>query len=250
LEGKKAAPYALFDKQVRPDQLVTDLAKLSGLGPISGEVRFRVVDPQPAMDFVKRHGLLWHRPQEGSDSCRESLRSWLFEGHEMFITIKLYVELRKAITTRSTEGLKSCLRGLRDVRGRWGDTLLWGSMPREDEQLLEESSILLAERITKGLEGCAPTMVAACSLPRTDGEKEGPVGDFRSSINPSNLVAVAYYTLSTLIESKAWFKECAGCGELFRLNPKIHHRDRTYCDDDCYDRTRKRRQRKKKRKPA
>ncbi len=120
-------------------------------------------------------------------------------------------------------------------------------MPEKDEELLEYASILLAKQITEGLEGCTPTILAACSLVR-GGEKVGPAGDFRSSINPSNLVAVAYNNLVTLIESKAWFKECVGCGELFRMKPEFHT-DRTYCDDACYDRTRKRKQRAKERSP-
>jgi hypothetical protein len=81
---------------------------------------------------------------------------------------------------------------------------------------------------------------------RDGGRKEGPAGDFRTSINPSNLVAVAYYELVTQIESNAWFKECVGCGLHFRLDPRIHHRNRAYCTDACYERTRKRKERAKK----
>ncbi len=92
------------------------------------------------------------------------------------------------------------------------------------------------------------TLVAACSSPGGSGEKKVPPELFRSSINPSNLPAVAYYTLSSMIEEKAQFKECVGCGELFRVNLKVQHSDRNYCDDACYDRTCKRKQRAKKRK--
>ena len=163
----------------------------------------------------------------------------------MLITIKLYVELRKAMTTDSTEDLESYLREVRDDGVFWGT---WGIMSKIS--LLEGASITIAERISRGLEGCAPTVVAACSLPGGSGEKKTPPGVFRSSINPSNLLAVAYYTLSSMIEEKAQFKECVGCGELFRLDLKLHHSDRTYCDEACYDRTRKREQRAKKRKSS
>lgn len=151
-----------------------------------------------------------------------------------------YVELRKAMTTDSTEDLESHLRGVRDDGVLWGS---WGSMSKIS--LCEGASSMIAQRICRGLEGCVSTVVAACSLPRGSGEKKIPPGVFRSSINPSNHLAVAYYTLSSMIEEKAQFKECVGCGELFRLDLKVQHSDRTYCDYACYDRTRKRKQRAK-----
>jgi hypothetical protein len=85
-------------------------------------------------------------------------------------------------------------------------------------------------------------------LERAPGQKEGPPGDFRASINPSNLLAVAYNELVTLIEMKAEFRECIGCRKYYRFDPDIHHRDRRYCEEACYERTRKRDERAKKRK--
>jgi hypothetical protein len=241
LDGNKARPYLLFEES-EPGRLLMDLAELHQLGLIVNQhiLNKRVRNPALAKDFARRHGMLWHQPQKDGGDCQESWRSWLIAGYELSVTIALYEKLREAITTDSTENLRAFLRNMRDVGNAYG------AIPANDE-LLEHVSILLAEQITRGLEGCSPTLLAACSLERRPGEKEGPPGDFRASINPSNLVAVAYYELVALIESKAQFRECVGCGKHFRLNPEIHHRDRTYCENACYDRTRKRRQRAKNR---
>jgi hypothetical protein len=51
-----------------------------------------------------------------------------------------------------------------------------------------------------------------------------------------------------LIEMKAEFRECIGCRKFYRFDPDIHHRDRRYCEEACYERTRKRDERAKKRK--
>lgn len=243
LDRKRAKPYALFEEP--PGQLLIDMAKLHSLGSI---VNRRVINKRPmnrryAEDFAQRHGLLWHQPNEDSGSCRESWRSWLLTGHELSVSIALYTKLSEAMATgsvESLESLKSFLRGYRDLGNAFG------SMPEPDEKLLEHISILLADRVTKGLEGCTPTIIAACSLKR-GGKKAGPAGEFFACIRPSNLVTVAYNEFVTLVESKALFRECPGCGNFWRWKPGVHHRDRAYCEDPgCYDRTRKRKQRAKK----
>jgi hypothetical protein len=245
LNGQRSQVYALFEEPKQHERLLMDLAELRNLGVIvNGRIQNkRVKKPSLAKDFARRHGLLWHQPEDGSSDCRESWQSWVVAGYKLSLTIALYARLREAITTESVESiekLEAFLLTTRDV----GNAA--GMMPAGDEDLLEHASILLARRITEGLVGCTPTLLAACSLER-GGKKVGPAGDFRARINPSNLVAVAYNELVTLTEMKAEFRECVGCGRFFRLNPEIHHRDRTYCDDACYDRTRKREDRAKKR---
>jgi hypothetical protein len=243
LDGKKARPYALFEEPEQHERLLMDLAELRLLGSIVNEriVNKRVSNRAVAKDFARRHGLLWHRSQRDGGDCQESWQSWLVEGYELSLTIALYEGLREAIATESTKKLRAFLRNTRDVGNAYG------TIPADEEALLEHVSILLAEQITKGLEGCSPTLLAACSLERAPGEKEGPPGDFRASINPSNLVAVGYNELVALIEMKAEFRECKGCGRFWRFNPDIHHRNRRFCEGACYDRTRKREDRAKKR---
>jgi hypothetical protein len=243
LVGKKARPYALYEEPEQHERLLMDLAELRLLGSIVNQriVNKRVRKPALAKDFARRHGLIRHKPQGDGDDCEESWQSWLVAGYELSLTIALYARLREAITTESTENLKASLRNTHDVGNAYR------SMLADDEALLEHVSVLLAERITKGLEGCSPTLLAACSLERTPGEKEGPPGDFRASINPSNLEAVAYSELVTLIEMKAEFRECIGCRRFWRFNPDVHKKNRRYCEGLCYERTRKADGRAKKR---
>jgi len=243
LEGRSARRYTLFEEPKQHETLLMDLAELRLLGSIVYPqiVNKRVRNPSLIKDFARRHGLIWHQPRNDSDECQESWRRWLVAGYELSLTIALYARLREAITTGSAETLRALLRSTRDVGNANG------SMPGNDQTLLEHVSVLLAERITEGLRGCSPTLLAACSLERSHGEKVGPPGDFRTSISPSNLLAVAYYELVSLIEAKAEFRECVGCGKYWRFDPAIHHKDRRYCEDACYERTRKREERARKR---
>src|SRR5215204_2824155 len=249
LDGKIARPYVLFQEPEQHERLLMDLAELRLLGSIADNriLNKRMKNPALARDFVRRHGLIWHRPQRDGDDCQESWHSWLLEGYKLSLTIALYARLREVITADSRErvrvslnNLRATLRNIRDVRNAEG------RIPEDDHELLEDVSILIAQQITEGLEGCTPTILAACSLER-GGAKVGPAGDFRSRINPSDLLAVAYNELVTLIEVKAEFRECVGCGRFWRFNPDIHHRNRRYCEDACYERTRKREDRAKKR---
>jgi hypothetical protein len=246
LDAKNARPYVLFENPSQHERLLMDLAELRLLGSIVNQrnVNKQVRNSGLAKAFARRHGLLWHNPQKDGDECEESWQSWLVAGYELSLTIALYARLREAITTGSTQKLRASLQNTRDVGNAYG------SIPADDEALLVHVSILLAERITKGLEGCSPVLLAACSLERPSGRSEGPPGDFRASINPSNLLAVAYNELVTLIETKAEFRECVGCGKYYRFDPTIHHRDRRYCEEACYERTRKSKERARKRSSA
>jgi ribosomal protein S27AE len=111
-------------------------------------------------------------------------------------------------------------------------------MPQDPEELLNGLSIILAERINNGMAGCQQTFLAACGLER-DGVRVGPPGDFRYSVDATSLLAAAYSQLASLIVTKARFKGCPGCGQVFRAE----HGNRMYCTSTCSDRARKRKQR-------
>jgi hypothetical protein len=206
LNVEEARPFDAFEPE-HYQTLLPDLAALH--------------DPklQDPVAFVRRHGLLWHGPNEvDKGECRESLRDWSIEGLELHITILLYVALNEGIDAHSGEPVRRFLRSLRDIG------VVWGRLPDDEGECLESASIHLAERITRVLEGCNQTFVAACSLVR-DGKKVGPAGDFRFSIDPPNLVGAAYNELASLIVTRAEFRECVGCGRLFQPDHgrQIHH---------------------------
>jgi hypothetical protein len=231
LRREDAEDYAFFE-QDRLDKLVLDVAGLRNIGTLADPER---LDPQPALAFVRRHGLLWHGPEQlASGECREPLRSLYFEGEELTLSIGLYMLLRESLNTSSAQPLKQYLWLLRDMR------VFFGAMPQDSEELLRGISIKLAERISSGMEGCQQTFLAACSLER-GGVEVGPPGDFLWGVDPPNLVAAAYNQFASLIVTKARFKGCPGCGLFFRAE----HGNQIYCSSSCSDRARKRKQRAK-----
>jgi ribosomal protein S27AE len=231
LRREDAEDYVFFE-QDRLDKLVLDVAGLRNIGTLTDSEQ---LDPQLALAFVRRHGLLWHGPEQlASGECREPLRSWYFEGEELTLSIALYMTLRESLNTSSTQPLQQYLRLLRDLR------IFWGAMPQDSEELLSGISIALAERVNKGMEGCKQTFLAACGL-ELDGVRLGPPGDFRYSVDPKSLLAAAYSQFASLIVTKARFKGCPGCGQIFRAE----HGNRIYCSSTCSERARKRKQRAK-----
>lgn len=220
MDAERARPFDAFEPE-HYETLLPDMAALR--------------DPklQDPVAFARRHGLLWHGPNElGQGECRESLRDWWIAGAELSITILLYIALHEGLDAGSGEPVRRFLRGFRD-RG-----LVWGSFPDDDEGCLESASIILGERITRGLEGCNQTFAAACGLVR-DGEKVGRPGDFRFGIDPPNLVGAAYHELALLIVTRVEFRECAGCGRLFRPD----HGRQIYHEKSCSNRRRQHKRR-------
>jgi hypothetical protein len=197
LEPNKARLYSAFEPEHLPE-LLTDLAALRD---------FKLQDP---VDFARRHGLLWHGPdQVHKGECRESLRWWRAVGTYLTMTIHLSMALKQGLDEKSAGPVRAFLWAYRDAR------LFKDKIPDDTDELLEYASIQLAEMITRGLADCKETLVAACSLLR-DGKKRGPAGDFRRVIEPSDLVGAAYKHLATVIVRKEEFRECKGCGRWFQ----------------------------------
>lgn len=231
LRRENAEDYAFYE-QDRLERLLLDLAGLRNMGSLADPSQ---LNPGPALAFARRHGLLWHGPEQLEEGdCRESLASWFFESEELAISIALYMSVRECVGAGSTKPLRQYLQLQRDLG------VFWGIMPKDSEELLKGMSIILAERVNNGMKGCQQTFLAACGLMR-DGAEVGPAGDFRYSVDPANLVAAAYHEFAALMVTKARFKGCPGCGQVFRAE----HGNRTYCSEGCSDRTRKRRQRAK-----
>jgi predicted nucleic acid-binding Zn ribbon protein len=219
----KAAEIYLIDELEHRQRLLVDLIDL------------RDCDPQGAVTFLRRRGLLWHGPKDlGSGECRESLADWRGDVRHLWVTVGLYLTLKVADEVGRAKPARDYLRNLRALN------IFGGLIPDNDRECLEAVSVLLAERITRGMEGCSWTLVAACTLAR-EGVKEGGPHDFLFGEDPPNLVAAAYAQLASLIVNKIPFKQCAGCGSVF--TPK-HGRQR-YCGKRCSERTRKARQRAK-----
>jgi predicted nucleic acid-binding Zn ribbon protein len=220
--NEEAAEKYLVDESEHREQLLHDLTALSEY------------DPQGVVNFVRRHGLLWHGPEHlGGGECRESLTYWQAAAWDLRILIGLYIRLQDA------ESMRKYLRSLRDGK------IFWTPIPDDNQLCLEYASIELARGITQGLEGCSWTLTAGCTLKR-DGVKVGGPTDFLFGDDPPNLEAAAYAQLASRIVNKAPFNECEGCGTLF--TPE--HGSQRYCSQRCGNRARKARQRAREAKQA
>jgi hypothetical protein len=157
---------------------------------------------QNAVAFVRRYGLLWHGPEDlGSGECRESLEDWFYAVGTLQFTMALY-------------------KSFRDHPGT-GDPIhalgLELALPEEianqatEEDYLATAGTVVADLITRGLEGCRPAV--GFELQRRD--REHIPGGFQFAFVPSNLLAAAYAELAMLVGTHAEIKECPGCGRLF-----------------------------------
>ena len=142
--------------------------------------------------------------------------------------------LKLAQEVGTAKPVRNLLRRLRDM------DFFYAPISDNDVECLEWVSLLIAERITRGLEDCNWTLVAECTLAR-EGVQEGGAGDFVFGEDPQNLVAAAYAQLASLIANKVAFSECKGCGKLFTSE----HGSMKFCSKRCGNRVRKARQRAK-----
>lgn len=245
LDGSTAERYAIPGSE-HGATLLFDLGALGKLGEMidvgeDSDTRLinavRLTDTGRALEFGRAHGLLWHGPRQvGKGEVRESLRKWLFAGLDVSINLATYASIRRSQEEDSAEAVRSYLRAQRD-----GGFFKRIAMPDDDDDLLEWASIQLAERISRGMAGGAPTLTAACSLSR-DGVKVGGAGDFRFGYEPDSLKGAANYQLARLISRKKLVRECAECGEMFLpTDPRQREHRR------CGNRKRKREERKARR---
>jgi hypothetical protein len=199
LAPDKARPYDAPNSE-HHSALLCDLAALRD---------FKLQDP---VEFVRRHGLIWHGPdQMQREECRESLQWWRTWGVYTATTIGLYAALQEGLDANTAEAVKAVkeyMRSHRDVG--WG----YGIIPDAWDDVLRHASILLSERITKGLQSCKQTLVAACGVSK-GGKAIGPAGDFYYRTQPTDLIGAAHLQLAGLVANKAEARKCKGCGRWF-----------------------------------
>jgi hypothetical protein len=175
-------------------------------------------DPQQAVAFVRRYGLLWHGLDEvGSGRCRESLDDWWHEAEKLSSLLLTSVKLGEAMRESSAAPVREYF----EVLGIGFET---------DEAYLMAATIAAARSINRGLEDTKWGM-----------EVIEP-GELRLTHYPPNLVSAAYANLGALISKKVEFKECPGCGRVF---PPGSGKQK-YHDPQCAVRTRQRKWKRQK----
>ena len=228
LDASSMQSYNAFEPE-HCAELLSDLAALRD---------FEMQDP---VQFCERHGLIWQGPEKVSQGqYREPLQQWRAAGLYLSMTITLYLALQSGIRDGKDGPVRNLLWMYRDGE------LFTRSIPDDKDECLEYASEQLAELITRGLEGCTPKIEAASSLVKEDGSKVGPAGRFHLGIVSNNLMAPAYWYLASMIQARAEFRECAGCGRLFQPE----HGSQIYHKKSCGNRNRQRKHRQEKSEPS
>lgn len=191
LDENRAETYYLYE----PTDLLFDLADL-GAGTNKR-------DPREVVSFVRRYGLLWHGAEHvGSGRCQEPLSEWWSEAGIVAVTGDLYMRLKDSERAGSAERLRTAPVDF---------TSIFGSKAPDDEGLMGQASVFLAEAICMKLEGCDLGVASSVQL---DVEPKGP-GIFLLSQQPPNLISAAYAQLAMAMVNHAPMQNCPGCGRMF-----------------------------------
>src|SRR5215216_1043245 len=126
----------------RAEEYVIHAAKdlpfdLAFLAPLSGRFGLELARVVP---FVRRYGLLWHRPGGADDGeLREPLDAWQEAAADIAFTIEWYRRLREAVRSSSVEPVRKLIESLSETVQFTAST---------DAEYLAQLSILLAEHMT------------------------------------------------------------------------------------------------------
>jgi hypothetical protein len=193
LDEEKAEPYYIFE----PRDLIFDLADVAAAWMTR---EYRVIQA-----FVRRYGLLWHGAEHlGTGACREPVSRWWDEAAEMYWIMDLYARLRESVAIGSADPLHGAVANFAQA---------CEPIPVKDEDLMDCASLLLAEVVSRKLEGCTLGIASSVQL---DVAPKGP-GIFLLSQRPPSLVAAAYVHLAQAMVNRAPVQECPGCGRMFIL---------------------------------
>ena len=218
-----------------PEDLLSDLLGLWGTQ------KSRLKLEREVLDFVLRHGLLWHGPEQvGSGDCREPLKKVLESSLKIGEAALLHARLREAVESGSTAPLKNFQPVV-----NWEDFLEKAS---DDNEYLSQASAWLAELVNLGMRGSQRLTTAACTLTQSESDRSpvaGP-GVFVFMVGPPTLEAAAYVHFANNIEAQIEMNECIGCGRPFQ--PKSGKQK--YCSESCANTNRWRRWKEKQTNPA
>jgi hypothetical protein len=115
--------------------------------------------------------------------------------------LELYVKLRDSVRTGSSEPLRTATVDL---------SPFFGHKAADDETLMAQAGVFLAEQVTEALEGCTHGVVPAAL-----GVSSSSPDRFLLSIKPPSLISLAYVRFAQVIVDRAPMVECPGCGGTF-----------------------------------
>ena len=182
-----------------------------------------VRSPKDVADFVSQYGLLYHT--EGIEPVTDFLQK--------AATIRLLAHL--VILTR-----KKDTAALWDIwRVAFSNSNLFEAPPQNDDELLAQTSVLVAWTINKQLEGVRYGLFAESAL-EVDGIPGRP-GVFLWVAYPDNLLQYIYHHFAMTINHIVPLATCPECGRIF----VPEHGHQQYCSPRCSNRARIKRFRQK-----
>lgn len=186
-----------------------------------------IAEPGEAVTFARRFGLLRFGP--GAEQLREPWAEWERAALQVRAILRLGVDLGDAV-----RGDSEAIASLRAQAERWGH--LFEARAANDEELLSQTSVVVAQLVNEGLDDVGFGVQAEVGLKLAD-DTEGRPGRFTMSPRSPNLLGLIYYALALALVSRIPGRECEGCGRIF---PVRDPRQR-YHDPQCAQRTRYRR---------
>jgi hypothetical protein len=187
-----------------------------------------VSDPDDAIAFVRRWGLLRHGAFTDSKPLREPFEEWLATVTAFRYTLLLY-----DLLMRSLAGDEEALD---ELEGTWGEVVRGAfNEPSTDRAgLLVQVSELIAGMVTKGMQSSSVRLDSATLV-------DDDPGTFVIGTTSPDLVGFAYNELATIINGRTPIERCEMCGRFFEV---VDARQR-HCSKACAGRARSRRFRRK-----
>jgi len=191
LDTRRAEPYFIHEAD---NDLMFAFARLAA--------DLDNLDERDVLAFVRRYGLLWHGAEDlSSGKCSEPLAEVWAEARFFLELLELYANLRDSVRSGSAGPLRTA---------KIDFSRYFGHKAADDETLMAQASLFLGEQVTEALEGCTHGVVSTA----LDASSSSP-DRFLLSINPPNLLSLAYVRFAQVIVDRAPMVECSGCGQTF-----------------------------------
>jgi hypothetical protein len=198
------------DAEVVLDEMRAERYPIQGAKDLSFELAFlgsgpNALDTEDVLAFVRRYGLLWHGAEDvGTGKCRERLIDIWVESRILALTMHLYIGIRDAVETGATSPLRRAMDEF---------LIAFTAHPpmEDDEDLVNQASVYLAESLTIKLEECSMGVASSTQL---DVQPRGPDRFLLSHVAP-DLLTTAYVHFAQTIVERAPLTECPGCGRRF-----------------------------------
>ena len=192
-----------------------------------------VREPQDAIAFVRRYGLLRHGPDDAD--LREPFSQWQADA----TTLAGMLAMTRAVRA-SAAGDEDASAELWQV---WEPGLrrAFQAPAADDDELRQQASVAVAWLVSEGLKGAEERLEADVQWGYGPEEGGGDPGQFHLSIHPPSLLALIYHQLAMLLTGRVPLGTCEECGRFYAMDDPR----KRFCSPTCASRSRRRRWRER-----